>query len=1794
MDDSDPEFADLCSKLLKRVRKEPKKEESSQRLTQSPRPVPSQSKGLAKKRKLKNEAEPVARRQLDSPSCAQSNGGQNVRSVSQATLLSAKAPPAPASQPVGPGAPAASGPKENGTAGLEGSQSQNGVVRGLGVKEKVLRRMQQFKWVSPQKLARAEIAQPEGLSPYTDHATAPSSQNAGPPQGPQEDEALALRLQQEMDREAQVEAQVEAQPADLEDAGLFFCQLCQRDLSAMTAERRSQHINRCLDESEDSGPRPPAPPAVPECPICGKGFKSQKSRAAHLKRCSADMGVPPSVLLQALQRQAAETASDSASTTGQPPPAAGSKRRALSDPNRPPRKKQRKKAPPMDEDTMVALALSRSMEEQKEKERELEREALLTAPHTAPPAAPAPAADLRWRSDAGKRRGKKKKKKGDPPTPPPLLLVQDPSAALARLQDRVAALLFRARPPTPPTPAYRASSLPGWAGAAPLWQKSALRDGGASSVQEYYTPELSPLIEPWLSTAQEKQSVAAPVPAPLTPSVQPSRKDTDPGSVHPSPRVGSQTLCDLMDLAEEGMTLTQWGYTRGPTQDKEASVADLHLSGFVPESAESGAPTQSAPQQVALSRLTLDLSSMVNNPQLSDVQLQVDSGEVFFAHSFMLYARCPLLVQMVHDSGFGVQEEGMASAQRVLLGEVPPEAVHALLQFLYTAHCPLTPTLLPHVRELAVRLCLPELEQLCLSCPDGVAAESWVEFREQEQNEEENRGEQNFLELLHSMWEEGEEEEGGGGGEGGGAGVEGGGEGVGDGLALGDGDSGEEKVDEDELVEIYQFAATQRKMESGREAAEEIRDEEEEREEEEEGEGGSAGTEAEDEREEGVGREMGAEASQSQFSCVRTEELVTDTVRKEADTSLASHFRSNISSTHGRGVSSGQVADEGSDQAGGEPNGASQPSPGHKADTSLDRSYNRLFSETWGEYAEPSQQSARRSQPARAGGSRGGGLGVCSPLCGTGSRLQSSQSEVDVIDLSISPPLLPSAGLSPGEWGGGSFGIGGLRGGYSQRRRSPECSPLPGRDVKRESQVRRSGPDRPEPELIVLSDSGEECDGDAGSSAARRSPAPPPGGLPAPPPSGLPGPASLDSMGGSVAEADGSAEVSWLIPGTPPTRGASTQTHQSMRRTRLFPREGSAPGELRSSSSSSSLGDASAVSRPAGVPQSPSQVRGSAAGTAGFGRRPASGGVCSPSSALNHESDASDERSSEPSPIFTAPSSQPRRSRPPPLPSGKARGSLPNGTLSHGVPPPASSTPLPPQASRSSSALGEQERHLESPQSTVRSSSGESPCRRGQVSLCLSLSDSSPSLQKDVGAGGRVRGLPEQRRLSVESRHFRSPKGGTVSEREEREGEGSKGRTEEEERMEGRTEEEKEEEIMEGEEEEGAEEGQSFPQQSFGAMDPPMAFDDSWGLCEMEGLAPRFSLRLDSSAGVSPPKRGAGDTRGQDVHTPPAPPPPPPPSSPPHERSNPHTSLLDSKIWDDWEEEEEERVSLPLSQRVASTALTKRVKELKTPVASRKKGLLVPITPMPGFSDMDTPELKNQLNRFGVRPLPKRQMVLKLKEIHQYTHQLMTSESEDEGSAPRPSANPAPKPSSTSSSVSMVFKQPERPPAGVWSNDSPRKGAGHEEEGERLLASQGSTASSTAASEDSDRSNPELCHLSDDDDDSDSDGVTASQAVSRDAEKLQAVRCFIQSDPELYGRVLQYEPLVLSQLQARLRARGIRLGATKLLDFLDSQCITFTTAKPAKAGPARGRGRGRGRGGGDRRRRRGGAAKASD
>ncbi|XP_018535260.1 structure-specific endonuclease subunit SLX4 isoform X4 [Lates calcarifer] len=1767
MDDSDQDFADLCSKLLKRVRKKPG--ESRQPRKAEQQPSSPASEGTKRRRNGKKTGDSGSK--ITSTQSVRTGASQ--RAASRGTGC------------------------DSGDAGSSAALSAAAAApsRGLRAKDKVLLRMQQFKRESPQRMTHKNQSQPTNQENDSGHHPQPQKQ-AGPPSPlradpPQpcssnlqveSDEALALKLQQELDREA-----AEAETVDLEDGGLFFCQICHRDLSHMTPDGRTQHLNRCLDKSEESAPAappPPPPPGVPDCPICGKKFKSQKSRSAHLKRCSSDLGVPPAVLLEALQRQAEET--QNALTTNTLAQTGGTKRKAPPKPGLPVRKKPRKKTDPLDEDTMVALALSSSMlEQEREAGRKLQTE--IAASHTSM------APELKWRPDAGKGRGKKKK--GAVPRPPPLLLVQDAQEALVRLQERVSALLLRTRPPTPPTPTCCPSSLPGCSGAAPLWEKSALLNSSSTCLSDFYTPELREFITPWESTTTNKasssdgnrlesslQPVSEGTPVTRTrSSILPSSAQTVASSPAPSTPgtgqlpVGSQTLRDLMEVAEDGMTLTQCGYTTsGPDKDKQSRVSlstNLHLSGFVLEEAEEQADLcssgflpetihtlsedtrsrdqpradmeQGSHRSVALSRLASNLSSMVNNPQLSDLQLQVDSGEVYFAHSFMVYARCPLLAEMVHESGFGVREEGMPAAQRVLMSDVPGQAVFTLLQYLYTAHCSIPASLRPHVLELASRFDMQELQQLC-------------ELHQEEaddMNHEENVNDQTgqaFIELLRSMWTEEDEEDEGTDTDGAKDEERGSEEnGQTDDVTSGEREICEEQVNEEELEEIYEFAATQRKREEEKNSVEE--------------------EEKVDDGEDG-------------------EEVLAELTEPK------------------KGLSEKT------------PKLSSQLEP----DPSLDRSCSRLFTDSWGVYEEkdPSSSSSSTSGLPKTHTSQSQrGHSSHKPSCKFSSRtlLHSSPSLVD--DLFPSPPHstsnLPIPGLSPaqlGNWGGG----GGDKGTDAAEWEAVKESP----SLKRESQGPRSicvavSPGSPskkeEPELIVLSDSSEEMEVDL-AVLSSRSPSPrspctvqnlqsytriKPQSVPrstgptvenrvfsslefSP---GDPPAASVQRHPGSGCEqspVDCSPEVSWLIPSTPVQPGrcsSSTQTKSSMCRTRLFPKgDSSSPSSASSSpgprlhnrlktSSSGTRASAHAGPTESSVPRLKPDEAGPNSSSLDLS--------FSPKGKSNYNSSKSREE-------FAAPLCQPKFSH---LSSSThchpLQASLNTDTPLHIQPQPHSSTPLHteldprpvlPAASPLHSSLKKQRSNS---QGRDRAPS-ESPEKTELVSFHLSpLSDPS-----DLPSSSSHRGLQSSQRHSKSS----SESGCSVeSSSQKRTGI----RNEE---GEGETECQNKDTCDEGEQEEAEEEGretevaESSFRQSF--MDePPIAFNDSWGLDACVEANPGcFSLRLEDSTGSNQQEHSQGQRDAPRSSSSTDCPSPPMNSSPSKTHSappiatiqartsssftptppNPNNSFLDSKIWDSWVEEDAVE-ALPLSQRVNPSA------QLKTPVSSRskKRRSLVPITPMPHYSDMDTPELKNKLNRFGVRPLPKRQMILKLKEIHQYTHQLVSSDSEDEALTTGRAAQKPPSTTSAGAGSRLVscartvtFKEPRAPAA--------MKHKGGEGEEELLSASQGSNTSSTAASEESERSNPVLCLSSDGDSDSDG-GVSASQAANRLQDRLQAVRSFILSDSGLYSQILQYQPLVLSQLQERLKAAGIRLGAARLVDYLDSQCITFTTAKPGHPAPSR-------------------------
>ncbi|XP_051940794.1 structure-specific endonuclease subunit SLX4 isoform X2 [Hippocampus zosterae] len=1582
MNDSDQDFVDLCSKLLKRSRK----------------------KGV----------EPKRRRVDQQISCQTSDGDQRGNEESSGSQL-VQSEPQQVTENTGKVV------HDSGDTVLTSTQTTG---PGLGTKDKLLSRMQQFKRADLPKMMHDVDHVREPYPPLSEILHSSTSEQHL--RTHDSDEVLAMQLQHQLDHEV-----AEVHTPDLAAEGLFFCHICQRDLSHMTPERRTQHINRCLDDSEHQmappppppPPRPP-PPSVPDCPICGKKFKSHKSRSVHLKRCSAAMGVNPADLLQALQRQAEETQSDVTDAITQ---TGGAKRKGVTKAGAGARKKPRKKAEPLDENTMVALALSSSLLEQEREQQCAARTQSMASDSSKTPV-------LKWRPDAGNGRGKRKK--GTVPRPLPILLIQDADAALMRLQERVSALLLRSRAPSPPTPTCCPSTLSALSDAAPLWQKSAL-SGHTASVFNFFVPELKDFITPW-----ESAQTPACSSTPSTPTM---------GDLP----ANSQALQDLVELSEMAH-----GDSTAPVPDKNTSLStDLQLSGFFLDETTylcvSGGPLamthsdtddlQSQARRtlcqpgaseesrshlsVALSTLASNLSSMVNNPQLSDWQLQVDSGQVFYAHSFMIYARCPLLAEMIHESGFGVHEEGIPTAQRVLINDVPGQAVLVLLQYLYTARFSYPASLRPHVLELASRFDLQELRQLCELHVDEASTQNADEAATSHLDYLSNDTDKNLTALFNSMWSHEDDTDREGGDE---SRLE-----KAAGGTSGDGDLHEELVNEEELDEIYEFAATQRKRDEERPST-----------------GESEGDDTE----------------------------MTSKLIEPRETP-------------------GRCSDR-----------SPQPESESLPDHSLDSSYNRLFSDSEGVYKEEEQPSicphsstSPRAQTHHA------------PLFKLSGRtlLQSSASLGS--DISPNGSNLPIPGVSPD--------------------RDGECSPMrvteiatvaqesPKQDTPLEPQSPVSGSicvpllfnssRTNEPELIVLSDSSEDME----VPVAAQSPVlshshtkqsfthlKPTESLTEKKQS-----RNLECSFGDLSQSPDqpnqgncSPELSWLLPSTPvnstPRRislDSSTQTKVSMRKTELFPKESTRLGTVelnpeRAEVASPVFAYFSSVSthlHESSKQETPLQVCGD----------PYSSTPLHPHHRIRPDPTLPDAGPDTPKSLSQEHESPKKKQLEIVHPSPFPDPSEPHSSPAHRS---VLSSERPSKCSSPNSA------HANSHNST-----GFKPTRRGTAS-----------------EDGKVTELDDD--------HI-----------------------------------------------EEATSDKSFEQSLLAMYEPSMAFNDSWGLNACDDVAGNpggFSLRLEDSGGCSRPvdtaassatshsptsyQDGAsGDHEAKNRTS-------QPPTSKENQIFKPPTprlitdippeisdSLLIANVWDSSEEEEE---ILPLSQRLKPSV------QLKTtpPPRNKKHRTLVPITPMPHYSDMDTPELKNKLDRFGVRALPKRQMILKLKEIHQYTHQLVNSDSEDEAPCVGPVAQT--EGAHSKSGGRHVALEQKVHFKDLAASFSPAKNTQEEEDVELPSNSQDSNASTATSSEESERHNPELCPSSGGDSDSDG-GISASQAATRLEDRLQAVRSFILSDSSLYSQILHFQPLVLSQLQERLKAAGIRLGAAKLVNFLDSQCITFTTAKPGQAAPTR-------------------------
>ncbi|OON19080.1 hypothetical protein X801_05058, partial [Opisthorchis viverrini] len=206
-----------------------------------------------------------------------------------------------------------------------------------------------------------------------------------------------------------------------------------------------------------------------------------------------------------------------------------------------------------------------------------------------------------------------------------------------------------------------------------------------------------------------------------------------------------------------------------------------------------------------------------------------------------------------------------------------------------------------------------------------------------------------------------------------------------------------------------------------------------------------------------------------------------------------------------------------------------------------------------------------------------------------------------------------------------------------------------------------------------------------------------------------------------------------------------------------------------------------------------------------------------------------------------------------------------------------------------------------------------------------------------------------------------------------------------------------------------------------------------------------------------------------------------------------------------------------------------------------------PVTPLPDYKAMMTPELKRALSAFGVRPLPRKRAVTLLNEIYHQLHQYTT----------KPQAGPVDSLSEQSTSTRTSKPSPMKRPRSKKRSSS------------RVTH----TTTSVHPKRTCKMSNPAVCTTgsvscstgeygwSDDDAPNDVDNrfevndVDDSQRleVTGQVDIKRSVIAYIRSQKELYKNILTYTPVEFSSLHYLLKEAGMRISARTLMDILDEQ-----------------------------------------
>ncbi|XP_061169938.1 structure-specific endonuclease subunit SLX4-like [Saccostrea echinata] len=484
----------------------------------------------------------------------------------------------------------------------------------------------------------------------------------------------------------------------------FSCQFCLKDLSHYNSARKTQHLNRCMDQIDELKQKEmqkkeeleQARTAVLDCPMCGRTLKSENGRKVHMKKCCQNLGVSTDQLLDLIKKQEEERQINIAAGVVPQSVKAGSGKLNKQT------KKQKLREPhsKYDEELQTALALSNSLHNS-ESSKKLE----IQAP----------------------KQGKKKKIDS---APPPLVVLLSEEDKQKRLSERVAAMLLPQELEDEEddveslTPILSESQIKDKYSTLnkqfpSLWARCQLATEGLTCLEKKDTFYIERLMPP---IAVSQFVVGSNI----------KKMDDIPGRRKSSYRgLMKEQEINLGSIDIRGDTLLASTQTAVVLAELEVSAMatpdlDLTCSGFCPDSP---IKVQESTKQNVSEQHQKTMASLVNNPVYSDLKIKTSDGTIY-AHRLILSARCPNVIQNCREE--------------LELTDFASDTVLTVMKFLYAGVICLPKGSVQEIKDLAARLELSDLVEICSSFIDKKKDEDKME---ENIEEEEEQRERNFTDL---------------------------------------------------------------------------------------------------------------------------------------------------------------------------------------------------------------------------------------------------------------------------------------------------------------------------------------------------------------------------------------------------------------------------------------------------------------------------------------------------------------------------------------------------------------------------------------------------------------------------------------------------------------------------------------------------------------------------------------------------------------------------------------------------------------------------------------------------------------------------------------------------------------------------------------------------------------------------------------------------------------------------------------------------------------------------------------